>query len=97
MNRQAFEYEHKFLEKIPPYVTPPYLTHERGTDQYGYAAVNGNFYWVPGKIRFDVKVLEFCDHIENQVISRADEAMYHAKKTGRDRIVIHSQLGAQAQ
>ncbi|MGD9687609.1 MAG: GGDEF domain-containing protein [Desulfobacter sp.] len=28
----------------------------------------------------------------NQVITRADEAMYHAKSTGRDRIVIHSDL-----
>ncbi|WP_321492003.1 GGDEF domain-containing protein [uncultured Desulfobacter sp.] len=28
----------------------------------------------------------------NQVIQRADEAMYHAKNTGRDRIVIHSEL-----
>ena len=67
---RAFEYEHSFLEKIPSYITPPYLTHERGTDQYGYAAVNGNFYWVPGKTRFDVKVLEFCDHIE----------IYHQRK-----------------
>jgi len=46
------------------------LTHERGTDQYGYAAVNGNFYWVPGKTRFDIKVLEFCDHME----------IYHQRK-----------------
>jgi len=67
---RAFEYEHSFLKKIPSYITPPYLTHERGTDQYGYAAVNGNFYWVPGKTRFDVKVLEFCDHIE----------IYHQRK-----------------
>ena len=67
---RAFEYEQAFLEKIPPYITPPYLTHERGTDQYGYAAVNGNFYWVPGKTRFDVKVLEFCDHME----------IYHQRK-----------------
>jgi transposase len=67
---RAFEFEQSFLEKLPPYVTPPYLTHERGTDQYGYAAVNGNFYWVPGKTRFNVKVLEFCDHIE----------IYHQRK-----------------
>jgi len=67
---RAFEYEQSFLEKLPPYVTPPYLAHERGTDQYGYAAVDGNFYWVPGKTRFDVKVLQFCDHVE----------IYHKRK-----------------
>ena len=41
---KAFEYEQSFLKKIPVYITPPYLVHERGTDQYGYAAINGNFY-----------------------------------------------------
>jgi len=66
----AFEYEQAFLEKLPPYVTPPYISHERGTDQYGYAPVDGNFYWVPGKSRFDVKLLQFCDHV----------AVYHKRK-----------------
>jgi len=67
---KAFEYEQSFLKKISAYITPPYLVHERGTDQYGYAALNGNFYWVPGKTRFDVKVLQFCDHVE----------IYHKRK-----------------
>ena len=67
---KAFEYEQSFLKKIPVYITPPYLVHERGTDQYGYAALNGNFYWVPGKTRFKVKVLQFCDHVE----------IYHKRK-----------------
>ncbi len=61
---KAFEYEQTFLNKLPSYVTPPYIDYERGTDQYGYAAFNGNYYWVPGKERFDVKLLEFCDHLE---------------------------------
>ena len=67
---KAFEHEQAFLKKIPAYVTAPYLAHERGTDQYGYAAVNANFYWVPGKTRFDVTVLQFCDHVE----------IYHKRK-----------------
>ena len=67
---KAFEHEQAFLEKLPPYVTPPYLAHERGTDQYGYAHVDGNFYWVPGKTRFNVKALQFCDHVE----------IYHKRK-----------------
>ncbi len=67
---KAFEYEQAFLKKLPPYITPPYLAHGRGTDQYGYAPLHGNFYWVPGKTRFDVKLLEFCDHIE----------VYHKRK-----------------
>ncbi len=61
---KAFEHEQVFLNKLPVYITPPYIAHERGTDQYGYAAVDGNFYWVPGKTRFDVRVLQFCDHVE---------------------------------
>jgi len=61
---KAFEHEQGFLKKLPAYITPPYLAHERGTDQYGYAAIDANYYWVPGKTRFDVKVLQFCDHVE---------------------------------
>lgn len=61
---KAFEHEQTFLKKLPSYVTPPYIAHERGTDQYGYAAFKGNYYWVPGKARFDVKLLGFCDHLE---------------------------------
>ncbi len=67
---KAFEYEQSFLEKLPAYITPPYIAHERGTDQYGYAAIDGNYYWVPGKTRFNVKVLQFCDHVE----------IYHKRK-----------------
>jgi transposase len=67
---KAFEHEQSFLEKLPVYVTPPYIAHVRGTDQYGYAAIDGNFYWVPGTTRFNVKVLQFCDHVE----------IYHKRK-----------------
>ncbi|MBU0465422.1 MAG: helix-turn-helix domain-containing protein [Proteobacteria bacterium] len=67
---KAFEFEQGFLKKLPAYVTPPYIAHERGTDQYGYAAVDANYYWVPGKTRFDVKVLQFCDRVE----------IYHKRK-----------------
>jgi len=37
---KAFEYEQSFLKKLPAYITHPYITHERGTDQYGYAAID---------------------------------------------------------
>jgi hypothetical protein len=67
---KAFEHEQEFLKKLPAYITPPYIAHERGTDQYGYAAVDANYYWVPGKTRFGVKVLQFCDHVE----------IYHKRK-----------------
>lgn len=58
---KAFEHEQQYLIKIPPYVPPPYLVHHRSIDQYGYAAVNGNFYWVPGTSRGDVRLLEYSD------------------------------------
>jgi lambda repressor-like predicted transcriptional regulator len=61
---QAFELEKLYLKKLPPHITPPYLVHERGTDQYGYAAFAGNYYWVPGTTRFDVKILEYADRIK---------------------------------
>ena len=66
----AFEYEKPYLKKLPPYVEAPYLVHERSTDQYGYASVHGNFYWIPGTKRHDVKILEYADHLK----------IYHARK-----------------
>jgi len=60
----AFEYEKPYLKKLPPYVEPPYCIHERGTDQYGYAPLDGNFYWIPGTKRHDVKMLEYSDHVK---------------------------------
>jgi transposase len=58
---EAFEQEKPYLVALPPYIEPPYRIHERGTDQYGYAPVDGNYYWVPGTSNEDVKVLEYGD------------------------------------
>src|SRR5919108_1010984 len=61
---KAFEHERAYLVKLSPHLPPPYLLHERGTDQYGYAAFAGNYYWVPGTDRDDVKILEYGDRLK---------------------------------
>lgn len=61
---EAFECERAYLNKLPPHLPSPYLVHGRGTDQYGYAAFDGNYYWVPGTKRDDVKVLEYSDRLQ---------------------------------
>jgi transposase len=61
---KAFEYEQPYLIKIAPGLEPPYRQHIRATDQYGYAAFNSNYYWVPGKGRTDVMVLEYADYLK---------------------------------
>ncbi len=61
---KAFEYEQPFLIKLPAFVSPPYLGHKRGTDQYGYASFDGNYYWIPGTSREEVTVLEYSDHLK---------------------------------
>ncbi len=66
----AFEYEKPYLNELPVYVEPPYLVHQRRTDQYGYASFDGNFYWIPGTKRFDVKVLQYSDYLK----------IYHKRK-----------------
>jgi hypothetical protein len=66
----AFEYEKPYLNKLPAYVEPPYLVHKRRTDQYGYASFDGNFYWIPGTKRHDVKVLQYSYHLR----------IYHRRK-----------------
>jgi len=61
---KAFEHERGYLIKLPPHLPAPYRVHERGTDQYGYAAFAGNYYWVPGTKRDDLKVLEYADGLK---------------------------------
>ncbi len=58
---QDFEHERQYLVKLPPELPAPYLSHQRGTDQYGYVAFQGNYYWVPGTKREDVKLLQYAD------------------------------------
>jgi hypothetical protein len=33
-------------------------------DQYGYVALDGNYYWTPGDNREDVKVLQYADRLK---------------------------------
>lgn len=61
---EAFEYERPYLVKLPPHLPAPYRAHQRATDQYGYAAFDGNYYWVPGMKRDDVKVIEYAEQLK---------------------------------
>jgi hypothetical protein len=61
---KAFEHERSYLTELPPHLPAPYVPHERGTDQYGYLSFAGNYYWVPGSKREDVKVLEYADRLK---------------------------------
>lgn len=60
---QVFEHEKPYLKKLLCHLPAPYLVLTRGTDQYGYASVDGNFYWIPGTKRHDVKVLQYAEHL----------------------------------
>jgi len=60
----AFEHEKSYLTKLLPYLPAPYLPLERVIDQYGYVAVDTNFYWVPGEERGKVGVLLYSDRLE---------------------------------
>jgi hypothetical protein len=61
---KAFEHEQPYLNKVLSCLPAPYLLLERCTDQYGYASVEGNFYWVLGTSREDVKVLRYAEKVE---------------------------------
>lgn len=60
---QLFEFEKPHLKKLPPFMPEPLLLHERETDQYGYAAFDGNYYWIPGTGRGRVQVIEYSSRI----------------------------------
>jgi len=61
---KAFEHEQAYLTGLPPYIPPPYLTHRRGTDQYGYVSFDGNFYWVPDGAGDEVSVLQYSKSLK---------------------------------
>jgi len=61
---KAFEHERHYLTELPAQLPAPYWPHERGTDEYGYVAVEGNYYWIPGAKQEDVKVLRYADHLK---------------------------------
>jgi hypothetical protein len=61
---QAFAHERSYLIKLTTHLPPPYLIHHRGTDQYGYCSLHGNYYWVPGTKRDEAKVLEYSDRLK---------------------------------
>lgn len=61
---KAFEHERDYLTELPAQLPAPYLAHQRGTDQYGYAAFAANYYWVPGTKREDVKLLQYADRVK---------------------------------
>lgn len=61
---KAFEHERSYLTALPPHLPAPYRAHPRGVDEYGYAAFEGNFYWVPGEGRQAVTVIEYADQIK---------------------------------
>jgi len=61
---QAFEYERGFLQQLPPHLPAPYKLLERSVDEYGYVALEANYYWVPGTGRGEVTVLRYDQHLE---------------------------------
>lgn len=61
---KAFEHERTFLVPLPPHLPAPYKQHQRETDQYGYVALAGNYYWVPGSDRAPVTVLQYADGLK---------------------------------
>jgi transposase len=78
---KAFEFEQAYLIQLPRHLPAPYLIHERGTDQYGYVAFDGNYFWVPGTDRNDLKMLEYGDRLKI-CLNREDSVEYQLPADG---------------
>jgi hypothetical protein len=61
---KAFEHERAFLIELPSELPAPYCSCEHRVDQYGYVPFDGNYYWVPGSGRGQVKVLQYADRLK---------------------------------
>jgi transposase len=60
---QAFEHERQFLTPLPRHLPAPYQLLERSVDEYGYVALDANYYEVPGTGRGQVQVLRYLRHL----------------------------------
>lgn len=60
---QVFEHEKASLVRLPDHLPAPYHPGQRRLDAYGYIAFGGNFFWVPGDNRGEVRVLEYSDRL----------------------------------
>jgi len=58
-----FAQEKPYLVKLAAYINPPYQEHKRSVDPYGYVAFDGNYYWVPEKLRGKLTVIEYEKYI----------------------------------
>jgi hypothetical protein len=61
---KAFEYERAFLTPLPSHLPAPYRVLPRTIDEYGYVAVEGNYFWVPGDQRGEAQVLYYSRHLQ---------------------------------
>jgi transposase len=78
---ETFVYEKPWLEPLIEHMPAPTQPHSRKIDRYGYIPFQGNHYWVPGKDRFDVKVIEFPTMIR---ITRSLETLVEYSKASQD-------------
>lgn len=60
---QAFEHERQFLTQLPRHLPAPYQLLGRSVDEYGFVAVDGNYYEVPGTGRGQIRVLRYLHHV----------------------------------
>jgi hypothetical protein len=60
---QAFEHERLFLAQLPHHLPAPYQLLERSVDEYGYVALDGNYYEVPGTGRGEIQALRYLSHV----------------------------------
>lgn len=60
---EAFEQEKAYLKDLPEYIEPPYREFTPWTDRYGYISHRGNFYWVPGEKREQLRVTELAESL----------------------------------
>jgi transposase len=77
-----FETEKSYLKRLPDFVQAPYRVHARGTDKYGYVAMHGNYYWIPGIKRESLKVIEFETELK---IYRGHNLLIEIEKLSADR------------
>jgi len=78
---ETFELEKPYLNPVLMTMPAPTQTHQRLIDRYGFIDFEANAYWIPGKDRFEVKIIESPTSLR---MTRAMETLIEYDKPSQD-------------
>ena len=78
---ETFELEKPYLNPVLETMPAPTQPHQRLINRYGFIEFEANSYWIPGKDRFEVKIIEYPTSLR---MTRSMETLIEYNKPSQD-------------